>query len=90
MKPMTFEEWLETEDGKRSMDLSAPVVQPYLRNRLWWAFEAGVKSGLNDFRLQKTLEWYENERSELKSRNSALAKELNALKKSHDPKEAHL
>ena len=39
---MTFEEWLTTEDGKSCMRW--PVTHPeYLRNRLWWAFNAGAQ-----------------------------------------------
>lgn len=37
---MTFDEWLQTDDGKRCMQW--PVTsEEYLRNRLWWAFNAG-------------------------------------------------
>ena len=37
---MRFEEWLETDSGKRCAEwpISAPQ---YLRNRLWWAYQAG-------------------------------------------------
>jgi hypothetical protein len=42
---MTFEQWLLTEEGKRCAQW--PMVGPeYLRNRLWWAFHAGVEEGL--------------------------------------------
>lgn len=38
-----FREWLKTEEGQRCM--SWPVSsETYLQNRLWWAFNAGVKS----------------------------------------------
>lgn len=41
MKKLTFEEWIETPVGKASMDDTKPLVNPYLKNRLWWAFNAG-------------------------------------------------
>jgi hypothetical protein len=42
---MTFNEWLKTDNGKNCAKW--PVDGPdYLRNRLWWAFEAGAQEGL--------------------------------------------
>lgn len=41
---MTFEEWLKTASGRSC--LSRPVPEgPYLQNRLWWAFQAGLEEG---------------------------------------------
>ena len=35
-----FSQWLETEDGKRCAEW--PITGPnFLRNRLWWAYQAG-------------------------------------------------
>lgn len=44
---MTFEQWLATDHGMACLDF--PVSEElYLRNRLWWAFEAGKKAGEQD------------------------------------------
>lgn len=40
-----FKEWLETEIGKAAMsplDFTKPNQLPYLENRLWWSYSAGV------------------------------------------------
>lgn len=78
---MTFEEWILTDAGKRSNDSSTfRCEQPYLRNRLYHAFEAGVVSGDHDERLYKTLQYYNEtvkklrlEIRELKKANKAKA-----------------
>jgi hypothetical protein len=37
-----FREWLKTDEGQRCM--TWPVSsETYLQNRLWWAFNAGMK-----------------------------------------------
>lgn len=75
---MTFDEWLKTKNGIESNDEQGiPIGQPYLRNRLWWAFEAGVESGEQDRRLQTTLEWYEGKLRECRTRNRKLKAQLN-------------
>lgn len=54
MKTKNFEEWIETEEGKKCMPL--PVSHDeYMRNRLWWAYKAGTESSA----LQPTIDWYE-------------------------------
>lgn len=36
-----FEKWLASEDGKKCADYPITGGSEYLRNRLWWAFQAG-------------------------------------------------
>jgi hypothetical protein len=44
---MTFEEWLLTDDGRRCV--AWPVAdEKFLRNRLWWAFQAGAADGVQE------------------------------------------
>ncbi len=43
---LAWEEWLASEQGVKCTDGSA--VGEYLRNRLWWAFRAGVDHGRAD------------------------------------------
>lgn len=41
---MTFEEWLRSPEGEGC--LHWPVTDiTFLRNRLWWAFNAGLQEG---------------------------------------------
>lgn len=40
---MNFEKWLQTEQGKKCNDNIQPIHQPYLQNRLWWAYHAGAE-----------------------------------------------
>jgi hypothetical protein len=41
---MTFEEWLRSPEGKKCQ--SWPVTDvTFLRNRLWWAYQAGLEEG---------------------------------------------
>lgn len=58
--------------------------QPYLKNRLYWAFEAGVESGEHDARLQKSLEWYESQLKELRKEKRNLIKELRSLRETKE------
>jgi hypothetical protein len=41
---MTFEEWLLTKHGRECLGWPVSDIQ-YLRNRLWWAFQAGLDAG---------------------------------------------
>lgn len=41
---MTFEQWLASDEGKTCADYSTLTGAEYLRNRLWWAFQAGLTS----------------------------------------------
>jgi hypothetical protein len=51
---MTFDQWVETVDGQKCVDdsiLKRPEIdQAFLRNRLWWAFTAGMEKGRTDAR----------------------------------------
>lgn len=72
---MTFEEWLDTPHGKKSNDtdiLTRPEYGPFLRNRLWNAFEAGLLSHYGVHRLELTLEWYEIKLRDLRKENKKL------------------
>lgn len=72
---MTFEEWLMTDEGKRCNDpYQWTVCQPYLKNRLYRAFEAGVVSAEHDERLYKTLQYYNETVKNLKAEIRALKK----------------
>lgn len=79
---MTFNEWLETDGGKAANSALSywRDAQPYLQNRLYWAFEAGVESGEHDRRLQATIDWYEIKIRALRTDNNALRKENKMLK----------
>lgn len=50
---MTFQEWLKTEHGLKCNNQRTLTGQPYLRNRLWWAFQAGheSKAGMKQMNL---------------------------------------
>jgi len=37
---MKFEEWLKTDSGKNCNNYSTLNAANFLRNRLWWAFDA--------------------------------------------------
>lgn len=41
---MDFKKWIKTEEGKTCNDFSTLKGQPYLKNRLWFAFTAGCES----------------------------------------------
>lgn len=75
-----FNEWIESDAGKKS---NSPFdgKQPYLGNRLYHAFDAGVVEGEKGHRLQSTIDWYEIRMKELRQRNTRLVRELNKLKK---------
>lgn len=55
MPIVKFEDWLLTPQGKRCIDsriLIAPLKdREYLKNQLWWAFNAGQKS--NDMQFSE-------------------------------------
>lgn len=39
-----WQHWLESEEGKKAIEpsiLKSPDQQEFLKNRLWWAFNAG-------------------------------------------------
>ncbi|HEY5959198.1 MAG TPA: hypothetical protein VIV60_21720 [Polyangiaceae bacterium] len=38
-------EWLRSEDGQYCADWSSLTFPEYLKNRLWWAFNAGYAAG---------------------------------------------
>lgn len=42
--PKTFEEWAETKEGRECLRRDTITDDRFLRNRLWWAFQAGAKS----------------------------------------------
>ena len=42
---MNFEKWLETETGQNCNNYEHLTGQPYLKNRLWWAFRDGSRYG---------------------------------------------
>lgn len=44
---MTFDQWLLSEEGKRCETWPVTDIK-FLRNRLWWAFQAGVVEGMTD------------------------------------------
>lgn len=69
---MTFEEWIKSTDGIESMKF--PVTDPvYLRNRLWYAFNAGVNDNAEVKRLQSTIDWYEGTLKTIKTENKHMA-----------------
>lgn len=43
-EPNKWDQWLESDEGKGAMEPSIlkPGNEEYLKNRLWWAFHAGV------------------------------------------------
>lgn len=41
---MDFKKWIESEEGKKCNDFSTLKGQPYLKNRLWFAFTSGCES----------------------------------------------
>lgn len=41
---MTWEEWLASDEGKSCANWATLSGPKYLKNRLWWAFNAGLKS----------------------------------------------
>jgi hypothetical protein len=45
---MTFDQWLKTYHGKACEAYPITGGSEYLRNRLWWAFEAGKAAQRND------------------------------------------
>lgn len=52
---MTFDAWLKTKHGRDCMRW--PVTdRSYLKNRLWWAFDAGKQSRDNDRHIQAAFE----------------------------------
>jgi hypothetical protein len=45
---MRFEEWVLTDNGRQCVKW--PVTDEiFLRNRLWWAFQAGAESGAQEY-----------------------------------------
>lgn len=44
----TFKEWLSTKEGKACVEYPLPSGSEYLRNRLLWAFQAGMQSAIED------------------------------------------
>ena len=41
MEKPDFPQWIETENGKKCLDMSTLTEEKYLQNRLFWAFDAG-------------------------------------------------
>lgn len=41
---MTFEEWLRSPEGQKCQNWPVTDIS-FLRNRLWWAFNAGLHEG---------------------------------------------
>lgn len=41
MKYPDFNEWINTRDGKGCNNMDTLTGQPFLQNRLFWAFDAG-------------------------------------------------
>jgi hypothetical protein len=79
---MVFEEWLKTKQGIACKDDRTHCKNPYLTNRLYSAFNAGIEEGEEGTRLQKTCEWYEQKLRDLRRQNKLLSRENNKLKKS--------
>ena len=81
---MDFNDWLKTETGKKCNDAwtiqdITGHVQPWLRNRLWWAFEAGVKSKESNRRLNEHIKELHNHIRLMKKQIRKQNRELRAL-----------
>lgn len=51
-----FNQWLQSEHGKNCLDDSKqPIKNPYLKNRLWWAFEAGNNCNPQFLNMQQAI-----------------------------------
>lgn len=51
-----FEKWLLTESGTRCSDDKEIVKNPYLTNRLFWAFNAGALINVQFINMKKALD----------------------------------
>jgi hypothetical protein len=83
MKPNTFDKWLTTESGQRCLERSivVPNMEEYLKNRLFHAFSAGMLA-VEPCELQKTIDWYEQEKRESDRIIRELQSKVARLKKS--------
>lgn len=52
---MTFEQWLKTECGKKCAEYPITGGSQYLRNRLWWAFDAGRQEARDKMMTESAL-----------------------------------
>jgi len=73
MKSNQFQKWLETEDGKSCADYITLRPGEYLKNRLWYAFEAGSLAGCK--KSESTIDWYEQKLREMKAKIALLEKD---------------
>ena len=80
---MDFEKWINSKEGKSCNDLSTLKSQPYLRNRLWWAFMAGVEFGENPTisKMQKVINDAHRKIGELRKENELLKKSMSVSAK---------
>lgn len=78
---MTFEEWILTDEGKKVNDISTLTNQPYLKNRLWWAFDAGTQSNQQAIYLKNAMESLQLELTAAKIRNKNLQRQINKISK---------
>lgn len=79
---MTFDEYMLSKDGNgtdNAETLGTTEPNKFLRNRLFWAFEAGVKSGDMDRRLQQTIDWYQKSMDDLRKENRELKRKIKEL-----------
>jgi hypothetical protein len=60
-----FEKWLQTGKGKRCLSMQG-LTKEYLKNRLWWAYHAGVQS--KDIKLISPIEDIIRDIAELKGK----------------------
>lgn len=70
MKHPDFNEWINTKDGKGCNNMDTLTGQPFLKNRLFWAFDAGRNCVWDQYIKQK---------SELSAANEEITKLHNAI-----------
>jgi hypothetical protein len=75
-----FIDWTDTETGRKCTEKVCNIT---IFSRMLYAFEGGfdlgIRSGLHDSRLQKTLEWYEGKLRESRSEVAELKKQIEQI-----------
>lgn len=85
-----FNEWLKTDCGVKCNEFSSLTGQPYLENRLYHAYSAGMIDEYNRNKtLQATIDWYEQRvvklKAEIQEKDRLLQEQQPLLLKNDSP-----
>lgn len=76
-----FEDWLKTDIGMSCNDIYTLSEQPYLKNRLKWAFDAGANSTEKFKHMSSCINSLHSDIRKLKNERNKLLREFKKINK---------